>query len=305
MTSRKRLAIGAAGVLALAGAGAALAATGSGGHPTAAVRPGAAISDIVATSGTRGDRLIGLGRGFGFRVGVGPFGAGLDAAASYLGISQDQLRSDLESGKTLAQIANSTPGKSADGLIQALVAAGKQKLDAAVKAGDLTQTQETDILSHLQQAITDIVNGTRPAGPSPGQGFGFQIGIGPLGAGLDAVTSYLGITTDQLRSDLESGKTLAQIANSTPGKSADGLIQALVAAGKQKLDAAVKAGKLTQAQETTILSGLKQMVTDLVNGTRPSLPGSSFGFGFGHAFGPPGGDWHGAVEPTGPNGQTA
>ena len=36
----------------------------------------------------------------------------LATAAGYLGVSQQQLRSELSSGKSLAQIANSTSGKS-------------------------------------------------------------------------------------------------------------------------------------------------------------------------------------------------
>jgi hypothetical protein len=177
MTSGKRLAIGAAGVLALSGAGAAVAATRGGGHPTVTAPPGAATADLVGIAGGHGDHAFGGGPRFGFHVGIGPIGAGLDAAASYLGISEDQLRSDLESGKTLAQIANATPGKSASGLIGALVAAAKQKLDAAVKAGALTQAQETTILSGLQQMVSDLVNGTHPAGP----GFGFGHDFGPPG----------------------------------------------------------------------------------------------------------------------------
>src|SRR5919197_2612104 len=160
-------------------------------------------------------------------------------AASYLGLTLDQLRRELESGRTLAQIANATSGKSADGLIAALVAAEKQELADAVSSGKLTQAQADAISATLQQRFTDLVNGTFPKG---GHGFGFRI------AGLDAAATYLGLTEDQLRTQLESGKTLAQIANATNGKSADGLIAALVADAKKQIAAAVSTGTLTQAQ---------------------------------------------------------
>ncbi|HEY3961220.1 MAG TPA: hypothetical protein VGL84_01720 [Gaiellaceae bacterium] len=65
----------------------------------------------------------------------------LATAAIYLGISQDTLRSDLQSGKTLAQVAKATSGKSVAGLIAALVA--KEKTDSAA-------------------AVTAMVNGTFP-----------------------------------------------------------------------------------------------------------------------------------------------
>jgi len=46
----------------------------------------------------------------------------LATAAGYLGLSSGQISSELRSGKTLAQIAAATPGKSEQGLIDALVA---------------------------------------------------------------------------------------------------------------------------------------------------------------------------------------
>src|ERR1700722_5112471 len=52
-------------------------------------------------------------------------------AASYLGLTVAQLQRDLGSGKSLAQVADATSGKSAAGLIAALVAERKQKLNAA------------------------------------------------------------------------------------------------------------------------------------------------------------------------------
>ena len=79
------------------------------------------------------------------RLGHGPGGPGggddLAAAATYLGLSQSDLQTALQSGKTLAQVANATSGKSAAGLIDALVAAEKTELAAAVTAGTLTQAQ--------------------------------------------------------------------------------------------------------------------------------------------------------------------
>src|SRR5207244_1948625 len=130
-------------------------------------------------------------------------GDDLDAAATYLGVTEAELRTQLESGKSLAQIANATNGKSANGLIAALVADAKKDIAAAVSAGNLTQAQADTIASDLQQRITDLVNGTLPKG-GPGFGRGHHIG------GLDAAASYLELTEAELRTQLEAGKTLAQ-----------------------------------------------------------------------------------------------
>jgi hypothetical protein len=145
----------------------------------------------------------------------GGAGPGLADAATYLGISQTELQADLQKGETLAQVADATGGKSAAGLIDALVAAAKAR-----------GATDADLTAH----ITALVNGTAPAG-----------GHGPGGPGpeLSAAATYLGISETALRSDLDSGKTLAQIADATSGKSSTGLIDALVAADKTRITALV------------------------------------------------------------------
>lgn len=77
-----------------------------------------------------GPLFFGLGRpGFGHGPrGFGPHKrhlhpgrAWLESAASYLGMTEANLRAALEDGKTLAQVAKDR-GKSVDGLVQAMVA---------------------------------------------------------------------------------------------------------------------------------------------------------------------------------------
>lgn len=150
-------------------------------------------------------------------------GPGLAAAAAYLGISQSELQTDLQKGETLAQVANATSGKSASGLVAALVADAKSHLAAA--EGDLTAR------------ITALVDGTAPHPRAP-RGFG----RGP-GGDLAAAATYLGVSEETVRTDLQSGKTLAEVANATSSKSANGLIDALVAADKTRITALVN-GKL-------------------------------------------------------------
>jgi hypothetical protein len=106
--------------------------------------------------------------GGGHRIGFG-HGADLSAAASYLGLTEAELRTQLAGGKSLAQIAGDR-GKPVAGLIQALVDAATQDLEKAVAAGRLTETQKQAILADLKAHITERVNGTIPffrGGPGP------------------------------------------------------------------------------------------------------------------------------------------
>src|SRR4029453_7675259 len=160
-----------------------------------------------------------------------------------------------------------TPAQLSSALKQAL----KNRVDEAVKDGRLTKAEG----DRLKQAID-------PGGPPFfGLGpprfhdhghFGFRHhGHGPFEQGLTAAADYLGVTRAQLMNELRDGKSLAQVAKAH-GKSADGLVDALVKQAEQKLDQAVKNGRITEAEKTEMLAGLKKRITDLVNGRFPAPP---------------------------------
>lgn len=176
----------------------------------------------------------------------------LTPAASFLGVSLSTLEADLKGGKTLADEATAK-GKTASGLIDALVASEKTVLDAQNAAGWLTDAQETSVLANLKGAITELVNNGPPVPATAQPGL------------LDTAATYLGMTVSDLQTDLKAGKTLADEATAK-GKTVDGLVQALVAPAKADLDKRVTAGDITAAQETTILNHLQTQVTNLVNG---------------------------------------
>jgi len=107
---------------------------------------------------------------------LGRLGAiALDPAAKALGISTDELKTDLAKGQTIAQIAKS---KNVDlnKVIDALVADASSRIDAAVKAGHLAQSQADNLKTKLKAVITMTVNNAFPKGPSGG-GFGGRFGF--------------------------------------------------------------------------------------------------------------------------------
>jgi polyhydroxyalkanoate synthesis regulator phasin len=211
--------------------------------------------------------LFGLGPGPEFRHhGAGPFHAKFEAAADYLGMSEAQLRRALESGKTLAQVAKDRH-KSVDGLVDALLAGAEKKLDRAVASGQMTEAEKKEMLAGLRDRITDLVNGRFPAPPRFPRLLP-DVHANPFHAKFEAAADYLGMTEAQLRQALESGKTLAQVAKDRH-KSVAGLVDALLARAEQKLDAAVDAGEMTEAEKTEMMAGLKKRLTDLVNGRFP------------------------------------
>jgi hypothetical protein len=204
--------------------------------------------------------------------------AGLAVAGGGAALAADQLGgSPQQESQAVVNDAAKQLGVTPGALSSALKKALENRVDAAVAAGRLTKAQGDELKQHIESGDFPIFGG-------PGPGLGMHHAFGMFGRGLDAAASYLGLTEAQLRTQLESGKTLADVAKAQ-NKSVDGLVNALVADAKEKLDAAVKSGRLTKSQESSILSDLKSHITNFVNGTQPK-----FGFGFRHFDGPRGHD---------------
>ncbi len=184
-----------------------------------------------------------------------------------------------------AQQLGVSPGALSDALKNAL----EHRIDAAVAAGRMTKAQGDALKARIESGRFPLIFG--------GGGFRHD-GIG-FGGRLEAAASYLGLTEAQLRTQLSSGKTLAQVAKDR-NKTVSGLVDAMTASAKKHVDAAVSAGRLTQAQADQILKGLEQRITELVNGKRPSFGGEPFHgapFHGARPFGRPG-EFHRFGGPT-------
>jgi hypothetical protein len=189
--------------------------------------------------------------------------AGAVAAAAIAGggaaVAATQLRSPSEESQAIVNDAAAQLGVQPQALSNALKKALENRVDAAVADGRLTKEQGDALKQRIESGKAPLFFGPGFGGPHRGH----------LGD-LEAAASYLGLTEDQLRTQLQSGKTLADVAKAQ-GKSVDGLIDALVADAKEHLDDAVADGRLTKAQEDQILADLKQRITDRVNGKLPQF----------------------------------
>lgn len=104
-------------------------------------------------------------------------GMGLQTVADVLGLTVDEVRSAIQSGTTLAELAEQHDSTAAE-LIDALVAEAQAHLDEEVAAGTLTQDEADARLAEATTRITEFVNNTQAAGPMGG-----ERGHGPGGAG--------------------------------------------------------------------------------------------------------------------------
>ena len=215
----------------------------------------------------------------------GPWGPGLpldraaleSAIAGAIGITPDALKSERESGKTLAEIAVAH-GKTAADVVTVVTTALTKTIDDAVTASTLTADQASALKAHVADLASHLVNDSGPGGPRGrfgdhrhGPGMGHRFGGGLFGEARDkivtAVATALGVTEADLKAEVDAGSTLAQIAVKH-GKTAADVTKAVTDSATAQIDAAVTAKKLTADQATQLKSHLPQIVDRIVNSTR-------------------------------------
>jgi hypothetical protein len=187
----------------------------------------------------------------------------LAVAAGGGAIAATKLNSPKQRDQAIIKDAAGQLGVTPTQLSDALKKAVENQIDAAVQAGRITKAQGDALKARVEAGELPLFGGPHRGLGGPG---GFRHGGGPFARGLDAAATYLGMTEAELHQALEGGKTLAQVAKDK-GKTVDGLVTALTNDAKQKVDTAVKNGRLTQAQADQMLKDLQSRITDLVNGT--------------------------------------
>ncbi|MBI2906610.1 MAG: hypothetical protein HYX92_03015 [Chloroflexi bacterium] len=212
----------------------------------------------------------GFGRAGGMHGAWGGFGFLSDAVTRLLGMTREQVLTELKAGKSLAQIAQAK-GVSEQKLIDTIVADFKAQLAKLVAEGRITQAQADARLQGIADRVKAMVERT---------GFGRAGGMhgawGGFGFLSDAVTQLLGMTRDQILTELKAGKSLAQIAQAK-GVSEQKLIDTIVADFKAQLAKLVAEGRITQAQADARLQGIAERVKAMVERTGFGRAGRGLG----------------------------
>lgn len=196
MDKKKRLwlSLGLAASVATA-AGTALAATSYNGAADSSSNSSAAAQMQHESHGKHG--------GFGLR--------GLDDNQELLNVlktDQNTLEQQLKAGKSLADVAAAN-GVDKQQVIDALTKLRTQQLDQDVKDGKLTQDKADQMKANLSTETARIVDqkgGPRPEG-GPG-GHGGHKG----GHEMENAASVLGISEQDLMTQLQSGKSISDVA---------------------------------------------------------------------------------------------
>jgi hypothetical protein len=144
----------------------------------------------------------------------------------------------------------------------------REALAPLVANGTLTEAEVEQIIDALATARPE-----RPMGPR-GHGRGGKWILGDI---ADVVAGAIGITTEQLREELQTQGTIAAVATAH-GVAPQTVIDALVADATARIDARVAAGEITAERAAEIKANLVERTTNFVNET-PKRPG--------HRHGPP------------------
>jgi transposase-like protein len=238
---KKILAVVAGAGLLVGGAGAAWAATTGGSNGTSAAPVRLAALDMSDTSAQRGGAAA---------------RHALQIAADTIHIDRNALVQELRSGKSIADVArehNVDPKT----VIDAIVNAGKQNLDELQKSGKLSADRVQKLQQRLPTAAERLVNHKGLAGKHPRVRRAVR-------SGVEVAADTIHIDRNALVQELRSGKSIADVArehNVDPKT----VIDAIVNAGKQKLDELQKSGKLSADRVQKLEQRLPTAAERLVN----------------------------------------
>ncbi|KLU61341.1 hypothetical protein CEB3_c22820 [Peptococcaceae bacterium CEB3] len=191
----------------------------------------------------------------------------LGAVAGILGVQPQELRTELQGGKSLKDVA-AAKGMDSATLAGKLQAAWSEKIDSAVKNGRLEPQKAAAVKAKLSARVESFISKSwkcegRKSSEAQRTPFSAAKHAGMFQGMRDQVQSLLGLDSAQLKAALKSGKSLAQLAREKgiAVETLESKIQETLAAN---LDQAVKDGKLASEEAAQVKADLPQWVKMMV-----------------------------------------
>jgi hypothetical protein len=252
-------------------------ACGGGSADVDATPTAASSATSIANRGTPGTGDI--------TPGAGPPGQGLfiggasEEFAAFLGISQEQLESELAAeGATPASVAEAH-GRTREELETFFTEELQANLSEAVAAGTMSQEAADDMFESQASRIDDIIDGNVLYRGAPDMA-DITPGAGPPGQGLfiggasEEFAAFLGISQEQLESELAAeGATPASVAEEH-GRTREELKTFFIEQLEANLSEAVAAGTMSQEAADDMFERQASRIDDIIDGNMPSgMPG--------------------------------
>lgn len=225
----------------------------------------------------------------------------LAAVSKVLGITEAELKTELVAGKSVADVAKA---KNIDlSTVKAvLLAEAKAHIDAEVAAGKHTAAEGAAKLAEMTSRIDTMLTtaGLPARGPHGEGGKGGHGGKGGPGKFMTAtLATTLKLTQEELKTQLHSGKSLADVAKAQSVDVAD-VKAALTSDFSAHLAEEVTSGEHTQAEADAKIAEFKTNLDTMVNRVGPA--GGMKGEGRGPG-GPGGRHGHGPMGQGAPAAQ--
>ncbi len=258
---RTRVVMAAVAVAAVV-IGIVLAASGGSGHKKGRGGNGTTVAGARGGGSSRSKSAGGVGGGAaaGGSVAGEPRGD-LSAASAYVGVSRAKLRKELKSGRSLAAVAAATPGHSVLGLVEAIMRPRVRRIEAQVAAKRLPKAEAQRRIERIRTRVQARLARSTTYKPT-----------------VAIAGQYLGLSPTALRAKLHGGHTLSQLADGTSGKSAKGLIAAVMAVRINELvHGADETSEATLRHEAALLQALEARVRTEVQRAAPAVVVTSGG----------------------------
>ena len=211
----------------------------------------------------------------------------LAAASKVLGITETELKTELEAGKSVADVAKAKNIDLAT-VKAALLTEAKAHIDDEVAAGKHTAAEGATKLAEVTSRIdTMLTTAGLPARGPHGKGGHEGKGGGKFMSATLATT--LKLTQEELKTQLHSGKSLADVAKAQSVDIAD-VKTVLTSDFTAHLAEEVTSGKHTQAEADAKLAAFKTNLDTMVNRVGPAggMKGEGRGPGGHRGHGPMG-----------------
>ena len=215
----------------------------------------------------------------GFTPGAGPRGQALfiggasEELAAFLGISLDQLESELSAeGATPASVAEAHD-RTREELKTFFTEQQEAQLSETVAAGTMSQEDADQMLEDFASRIDDIIDGNMAVGGGPGAG-GITFG-GPgqglfIGGASEEFAAFLGISLEQLESELSAeGATPTSVAEAH-GRTRDELKTFFTEQVQTQALEAVADGTMSLEDADNMIERLTASIDDIIDGKMPS-----------------------------------
>ena len=208
-----------------------------------------------------------------------------------MGITEAELKTELEAGKSVADVAKAKNIDLAT-VKAALLAEAKAHIDAEVAAGKHTAAEGVAKLAEMTSRIDTMLTtaGLPARGPHGEGGKGGHGGKGGPGKFMTAtLATTLKLTQEELKTQLHSGKSLADVAKAQSVDIAD--VKAVLTSDfTAHLAEEVTSGEHTQAEADAKLAEFKTNLDTMVNRVGPAggMKGEGRGPGGRHGHGPMG-----------------